>query len=264
MATPESAARFDGKSVLITGGAGGMGRATAAQFLREGAHVAVADIDDGRIAATVAELAAPGRVSGIRCDVTKPAECRGAVAVALERHGRLDMLVNGAGVWVEGATVDVDEAEWDRVIDINLKGTFFCCRYAIPPLIETSGCIVNIISDAGLMGYAGTAVYCASKGGVALLTRSLGLELAAQGVRVNGVCPCDVDTPMIEFQAATYGAGDPEGYKRKLLSLYPQAARARFVTADEVAAFILFLCSDAAAPITAACLPMDFGLTAGR
>jgi len=256
--------RFDGKSVLITGGAGGMGRAAAAAFLREGAWVLVADIDDKGIAATTAELSAQGRISGIRTDVTQPDDCRRAVEAAIERRGRLDILVNGAGVWVEGPAQDVAEAEWDRTVDINLKGTFFCCRHAIPRLIETQGCIVNIISDAGLMGYANTSVYCASKGGVSLLTKSLGLELAPAGVRVNGVCPCDVDTPMIEFQAATYGGGDPEGYKRRLLTLYPQGARARFVTAEEVAAFVLFLCSAEAAPITGACLPMDFGLTAGR
>jgi NAD(P)-dependent dehydrogenase (short-subunit alcohol dehydrogenase family) len=256
--------RFDGKSVLITGGAGGMGRATAAAFLRAGASVLAADIDETGLAATTAELSALGRVSGIRTDVTRPDDCRRAIDTAVARHGRLDVLVNGAGVWVEGPAEDVDEAQWDRTVDINLKGTFFCCRHAIPRLIETQGCIVNVISDAGLMGYANTSVYCASKGGVTLLTKSLGLELAPLGVRVNGVCPCDVDTPMIEFQAATYGGGDPEGYKRKLLALYPQGARARFVTAEEVAAFILFLCSPEAAPITAACLPMDFGLTAGR
>lgn len=256
--------RFENKSVLITGGSGGMGRAAARGFLREGAQVVLADIDERGLAAAEAELASMGQVSGIRTDVTKPDDCRRAIETAVEHHGRLDILVNGAGVWVEGPAENVGEAEWDRTIDINLKGTFFCCRHAIPRLLETKGCIVNIISDAGLMGYANTSVYCASKGGVSLLTKSLGLELAPKGVRVNGVCPCDVDTPMIEFQAQTYGGGDPDGYKRKLLSLYPQGPRARFVTPEEVAAFILFLCSDAAAPITAACLPMDFGLTAGR
>lgn len=256
--------RFNGKSVLITGGSGGMGRATAQAFLQEGARVLLADIDEARLAEVTSELSALGPVSGFRTDVTKPDQCRGAIEAAVERQGRLDILVNGAGVWVEGPAEAVTEAEWDRTVDINLKGTFFCCRHAIPHLVETRGAIVNIISDAGLMGYANTSVYCASKGGVTLLTRSLGLELAPKGVRVNGVCPCDVDTPMIEFQAQTYGGGDPEGYKRKLLGLYPQGERARFVTADEIAAFVLFLCSDAAAPITAACLPIDFGLTAGR
>lgn len=257
-------ARFTNKSVLITGGSGGMGRTAAAAFLREGASVVIADIDVAGIDSAIAALASLGPISGIRTDVTRPADCRAAIEAAVARHGRLDVLVNGAGVWVEGPAEAVDEAEWDRTIDINLKGTFFCCRHAIPHLVESGGAIVNIISDAGLMGYANTSVYCASKGGVTLLTKSLGLELAPQGVRVNGVCPCDVDTPMIEFQAQAYGGGDPDGYKRKLLGLYPQGPRARFVTAEEVAAFILFLCSPEAAPITGACLPIDFGLTAGR
>ena len=257
-------ARFGSKSILITGGSGGMGRAAATAFLREGAAVVIADIDATGIESTVAELKSLGPISGIRTDLTKPGDCRAAIDAAVARHGGLDVLVNGAGIWLEGPAHEVAEADWDRAIDINLKGTFFCCRHAIPALIETRGCIVNVISDAGLMGYANTSVYCASKGGVTLLTKSLGLELAPRGVRVNGVCPCDVDTPMIEFQAQAYGGGDPEGYKRKLLALYPQGARARFATAEEVAAFILFLASDAAAPITAACLPIDFGLTAGR
>lgn len=256
--------RFNGKSVLITGGSGGMGRAIAKGFLQEGAQVVLADIDEAKLADVGSELSALGPVSGIPTDVTKPDQCKRAVEAVVERHGRLDILVNGAGVWVEGPAEAVTEAEWDRTVDINLKGTFFCCRHAIPHLVETRGAIVNVISDAGLMGYANTSVYCASKGGVTLLTKSLGLELAPKGVRVNGICPCDVDTPMIEFQARTYGGGDPEGYKRNLLSLYPQGERSRFVTADEIAAFVLFLCSDAAAPITAACLPIDFGLTAGR
>lgn len=255
---------FAEKSVLITGGAGGMGRAIASAFLKQGASVVIADIDDAGMAAATSELSPSGTISAIRTDVTNAEECRRAIQAAVERHGKLDILVNGAGVWVEGPAEAVTEAEWDRTVDINLKGTCFCCRHAIPHLVETQGAIVNIISDAGLMGYAGTSVYCASKGGVTLLTKSLGLELAPRRVRVNGICPCDVDTPMIEFQAATYGGGDPEGYKRRLLSLYPQGPRARFVTADEVAAFVLFLCSEAAAPITGACLPIDFGLTAGR
>jgi len=137
------------------------------------------------------------------------------------------------------------------------------CRYAIPPLEKTGGSIINISSDAGVIGSKGAAIYCASKGGVNLLTKSLARELAPRGIRVNAICPCDVDTPMIQYQANTFGGGDPEGYKRALLSIYPQGPRARFATPAEIAAFVHFVASPEAAPITGACLSIDFGTTAG-
>jgi NAD(P)-dependent dehydrogenase (short-subunit alcohol dehydrogenase family) len=137
------------------------------------------------------------------------------------------------------------------------------CRYAIPHLERTEGCIVNLSSDAGLVGTAETAIYCASKGGVSLLTRSLALELAPKLVRVNAVCPNDVDTPMLAGQARDYGGGDPEGYLRALLAKYPQRERARFIRPEEVAALIAYLASPEAAPVTGACIPIDFGSTAG-
>jgi NAD(P)-dependent dehydrogenase (short-subunit alcohol dehydrogenase family) len=195
--------------------------------------------------------------------VTVVADCRRAVEETVARHGRLDVLVNCAGVWVEGPTADMTESQWDRTIDVNLKGTFFMCRFAIPHLVRSEGCIVNLSSDAGLVGTAETAIYTASKGGVSLLTRSLGLELAPMSVRVNAVCPNDVDTPMLEGQARDFGGGDPEGYLRDLLSTYPQRERARFIRPSEVAALIAFLASPEAAPITGACIPIDFGSTAG-
>ena len=139
----------------------------------------------------------------------------------------------------------------------------FMCRYAIPHLEKTGGAIVNISSDAGIIGSKGAAIYCASKGGVNLLTKSLARELAPRGIRVNAICPCDVQTPMIEYQANTFGGGDPEGYKRALLSIYPQGDRARFATPEEIAAFVYFVASPEAAPITGACLSIDFGTTAG-
>jgi len=113
------------------------------------------------------------------------------------------------------------------------------------------------------VGNRGAAVYCASKGGLVLLTKALALELAPRGIRVNALCPGDVATPMVEFQAERYGAGDPEAYKAGLLAHYPQGPRARFITAEEIASFVVYLCSDAAAPITGAALSMDFGVTAG-
>jgi NAD(P)-dependent dehydrogenase (short-subunit alcohol dehydrogenase family) len=167
-------------------------------------------------------------------------------------------------VWVEGASQTMSELQWDRTVDINLKGTFFTCRYAISELARTAGQIINIASDAGLMGSAGAAIYCASKGGVVLLTKALALELAPLGIRVNAICPCDVDTPMLSFQANTFGDGDPQGYLERLKSIYPQKDRTRFATAEEIAQFIFAVASPKLAPITGAALSIDFGTTAGR
>jgi NAD(P)-dependent dehydrogenase (short-subunit alcohol dehydrogenase family) len=252
------------RAILITGAAGGIGRAAAERFLSLGDVVVLADISAQALAKAVAALSGEGRsVHAVRADVTVVADCERMVEEAVARRGRLDVLVNCAGVWVEGPTAQMTEEQWDRTIDVNLKGTFFACRYAIPHLERTQGCIVNLSSDAGLVGTAETAIYCASKGGVALLTRSLALELAPRGVRVNAVCPNDVDTPMLEGQARDYGGGDPRAYLDALLAKYPQADRARFIHPEEVAALIAFLASPEAAPITGACIPIDFGSTAG-
>ena len=155
------------------------------------------------------------------------------------------------------------EAMWDRTNDTNLQGTFFMCSRAIPALVRSGGCIVNISSDAGLVGNNETAIYGASKGGVTLLTRALAIELAPKGVRVNAVCPGDVMSPMLEAQARNYGGADPQGYYRELLSKYPQKDRARFTTVEEVAEAVYFLASPKVGAITGACLSVDFGITAG-
>ena len=239
---------------LVVGGAGGMGQAIVRRLRADGFRVAVADLGK-RLAEVAADLALP-------LDLRDTGSCAAAVAEVLGWGGRLDVLVNAAGVWREGPAVEVSEADWDLVMDVNLKGAFFAIQAALPHL-GRGGSILNIASDAGLVGNAGAAVYCASKGGLVLLTKALALELAPRGIRVNALCPGDVATPMIEFQAEAYGAGDPEGYKAALLAHYPQGAGARFITAEEVAGFVGYLCSDAAAPITGAALSMDFGVTAG-
>jgi NAD(P)-dependent dehydrogenase (short-subunit alcohol dehydrogenase family) len=153
------------------------------------------------------------------------------------------------------------EADWDRVVDVNLKATFFMCRYAIPALERTAGCIVNLSSDAGLWGNKGAAIYCASKGGVTVLTKALAVELAARGVRANAVCPGDVDSPMLRNQAEAFD-GDPDVYLHDLLAAYPQRP-ARFIRPAEVAELIRYLTTPEAAPITGAAISIDFGLTAG-
>jgi NAD(P)-dependent dehydrogenase (short-subunit alcohol dehydrogenase family) len=247
--------------VLVTGGAGGIGTAVAERFLALGDTVVLADRSADGLTAAVAAL--PGAVTSVTADVRSVADCDRMVAQAVESGGRLDVLVNSAGVWVEGPSEEMTEEQWDRTIDVNLKGTFFASRAAIPHLVRSEGCIVNVSSDSGIGGNPGCAIYNASKFGVNGLTASMGLELAPFGVRVNAVCPADVDTPMLAGQARDFGGGDERGYLEALLAKYPAASRARFVRPREVAALVVFLASTDAAPITAASIPIEFGTTAG-
>ena len=246
--------------VLITGGAGGMGRAIAARFLADGDTVMLADRTDEALAEAAARL---GEVETVTADVTVVDDCERMAAATVERLGGIDVMVCTAGVWVEGPTADMTEEQWDRTIDVNLKGTFFACRFAIPALIASQGSIVAISSDYGLVGGPGAAIYNASKFGVNGIVKSLALELAPHGVRVNSVCPADVETPMLAGQARDYGGGDEAAYLAALRSTLPQGDRARFIRADEIAAAVAFLASDQAAPITGVCLPIEWGVTAG-
>lgn len=245
--------------VLVTGADGGIGGAVAARFAAGGWTVVAAD----RTPPDVTGLDGGPHV-GLGADLAQVAECRAMVADAVAATGRLDHLVNAAGLWVEGPVEDTTEEEWDRVVGVNLKGLFFVSAAAVPHLAATEGAITNLSSDAGIQGNKGAVVYSASKGGVSNLTRAMALELAPRGVRVNAVCPGDVDTPMLEFQAKTYGGGDPQAYRDDLLALYPQGpGRARFVRPQEVAELVWFLAQPAATPITGANLSVDFGLSAG-
>jgi NAD(P)-dependent dehydrogenase (short-subunit alcohol dehydrogenase family) len=245
---------------LVTGGAGGIGRAIAERFLRDGDAVVLADVDAARLRAAAAAMP---DVATVQTDLTVVPECARMVGEVLAMHGVLDVLVNAAGVWVEGDSWEMTEEQWDRTVGVNLKGTFFASRYAIPELIRSEGCIVNISSDSGLGGNAGCAIYNASKFGVNGITKSLALELAPLGVRVNAVCPADVDTPMLYGQARDFGGGDEEGYLRSLLAKMPQGARARFIRPDEIASLVAFLASTEATPITGACVPVEWGVLAG-
>ncbi len=241
--------------VLVTGAAGGIGGAVARRFLDGGWLVVATDV------APVAS--ADERLLPIVADLRDVTAARAAVERAAAWHDRLDAVVNAAGVWTEGRADDTTEAEWDLVLGVNLKGLYFITSAAIPHLERTSGCVVNLSSDAGLQGNAGAAVYCASKGGVSILTKALALELAPRGVRVNAICPGDVDSPMLHGQARLFGGDAPQAYLDRLLGGYPQADRARFVRPEEVAELVWYLCQPAAAPITGANLSIDFGLSAG-
>jgi NAD(P)-dependent dehydrogenase (short-subunit alcohol dehydrogenase family) len=259
-AAGDDAARPLRSTVLVTGAAGGIGGAAARRFFEGGWAVVVTDVDAVGARRTGDAVDA---VAVLPADLRDVGACRSLVADAVAATGRLDCLVNAAGVWTEGPAEDTEEADFDRVLGVNLKGSYFVTAAAIPALVEAAGCVVNVSSDAGIQGNAGAAVYCASKGAVSILTKALALELAPRGVRVNAVCPGDVDTPMLQYQAETFGAADPEGYLRDLLANYPQGESARFVQADEVAELIWYLAQPAAAPITGANLSIDFGLSAG-
>jgi NAD(P)-dependent dehydrogenase (short-subunit alcohol dehydrogenase family) len=254
----------DARVVLITGGGGGMGRAIAARFLESGAKVALADFDGSRVETACADLDPKGaNLIGIQADVTKVADCARMVQETAAKFGRLDVLVAGAGIWAEGPADEATEAEWDRVIDVNLKGTFFAARYAIPHLEKTGGVIVNIASDAGITGNAGASIYCASKGGVVILTKALAVELAPRGIRALSICPGDVDTPMLAYQARTYGNGNPEGYLQALRDRYPQGARQRFIKPEEIGELVFMAASPKLAALTGAAINFDFAISAG-
>ena len=250
---------FQDQVILITGAAGGVGSAVADLLRSLGASLALTDIN----AEAVIEKANSLSALGIPADIRPVSECERILETTLARYSRLNALVNCAGTWVEGKSEAAGEEEWARCIEVNLKGTFFMCSRAIPALKKTRGVIVNISSDAGVVGNAGAAIYCASKGGVTLLSKSLAIELAPQGVRVNAICPSDILSPMLQYQADTYGDGNPDRYFQNLLSHYPQGESARFIECQEVAQQVAYLLSPAAQAVTGAAVMMDFGLTAG-
>ncbi len=239
--------------VLVTGAAGGLGSAVCERFASGGWDVIATDRPDAR--------AATG--DWIPADLLDVEAIREMVAQAVALYGRLDCVVNAAGLWTEGPSDATSEDEWDRVVGVNLKAAYFVSSAAIPHLESTGGSIAMISSDAGIQGNAGAAVYSASKGGVSNLTRALALELAPRGVRVNAVCPADIETPMLAGQARDFGDGDPEGYYAKLRAAYPQGERARFLQPGEVAEVVWFLAQPAAAGVTGANWSIDFGLSAG-
>jgi len=232
--------RFAGKVALVSGGAGGIGSAVAERLGHEGAVVVRADLAGG---------------DGVEpCDVTDPESCRAVVAAVLGRHGRLDVLVNAAGVGGFWPITELTLDDWQRVIAVNLTGTFLLSQSAIPALLETRGAIVNLASTAGLRATPFNAAYCASKGGVLMLTRSIAVELAGAGVRVNAVCPSAVDTPMLR------GFVIPEGSEQLLAR--NASPMGRVLAPDEVATAVAYLASSDAASVTGTSLVVDGGATA--
>jgi NAD(P)-dependent dehydrogenase (short-subunit alcohol dehydrogenase family) len=247
---------FAHKRVLVTGGARGIGAAAVLAFRARGAQVAVGARSRASFEALVARHGAGSLVAAIG-EIGSRAAAHAVVETALAALGGLDVLVNSAGSFAEVAVADVTQAHWDETLAVNLGGTFFCSQAALPALERSGGSIVNVASDAGLIGYPLGAAYSASKGGVVNLTRALAVELARR-VRVNCVCPGNVDTDMIA--AAAKASGDPAGYLERARSRAPWG---RMAAPEEVAAAILYLASDEARFTSGAALTVDGAGTAG-
>ena len=251
---------FSDKRVLVTGGTRGIGRAAVVAFLNAGARVAVNGRTDASTGSAITALGGTARLVPAPGNVATEAGCKAIVAAAIAGLGGLDILVNCAGVGEAAKIEDVTEAFWDHMLGVNLKGAFFCTRWALAALREAKGNVVNLASDAGLMGDLGAgAVYSASKGGLVNMTRARALELAPE-VRVNSVCPGFVDTDMVRRDYIERAA-DPVATERALMSYAPMK---RIATPEEIASAILYLASDHARYVTGSALQIDGGTTAGR
>jgi len=252
--------RLEHKVALITGGTSGIGAATAALFAKEGAKLTITGRNEKRGHAVAEKITNDGgRAIFIRSDVRKADECRHVVQETLRAFGRLDILFNNAGVFYPHTIVDCSEQEWDLQMDVNLKGTFLMAKAVLPHMIEQRrGVIINNSSGWGIAGGDSAVAYCASKGGIVLLTKAMAIDHGGQGIRVNCLCPGDVDTPMLPDDARRRGL-KWEDY----LAGCANRPLGRIGTTDEIAKAALFLASDDSSFMTGAALVVDGGGIAG-
>lgn len=249
--------QLDGKVALVTGAGSGIGRASARALAREGAKVVVSDVvvEGGEETVRMIEESG-GEATFVKADVSKASEVEALVNSAVEAYGKLDCAHNNAGIeGTMGSTVECGEENWDRTININLKGVWLGLKYEIPRMSEGGGgAIVNTASVAGLVGFQNLPAYVASKHGVVGITRTAALEYAQQGIRVNAVCPGVIRTPMVERILG----GDPEA-AAQFTALEPVG---RMGTPEEIAEAVVWMCSDAASFVTGHAMAVDGGLVA--
>jgi NAD(P)-dependent dehydrogenase (short-subunit alcohol dehydrogenase family) len=251
--------RFKGKGVIITGGASGIGKATAERFLEEGAKVAILDVSEKNGEAALKELKKKGFTPLILTgDVAKSSDVKKMVSTAKAKLGRIDVLFNNAGILVEGTVEDVTEKDWDRIMAVNVKGVFLMSKEVVPIMLkQMKGAIVNNASCSGLVGDRNAIAYNTSKGAVVLMTKCMALDYAKQNIRVNCVCPGEIDTPMFR-QEAMARKMPVEEYRKELCEYHPIG---RLGVPSEVANAVLFLSSDQASFITGAAFSVDGGYT---
>ncbi len=247
---------LNNKVALITGGASGIGRATAILFAQEGAAVAIADINVEQGKSAIEEIeSAGGKAIFIPCDVTNAGDCRAAVEKTVATFGGLHILFNNAGIIRRADVINTSEDEWDRVMAVNVKSIFLMSRYAIPYLEKAGGgSIINTSSGWGLKGGGNAVSYCASKGAVTMMTRAMAIDHGKQNIRVNAICPGDTDTPMLRDEARQLGQAE-ESFMAEAANRPLQ----RYAQPIEIAQAVLYLASDAASYITGAALVIDWG-----
>jgi NAD(P)-dependent dehydrogenase (short-subunit alcohol dehydrogenase family) len=249
--------KFDGKVAFVTGGASGIGRATALAFAHAGARVVVADVGEHGNQETARLIEQDGgRALAVRCDVTRGQDVKAAVEKTVATFGRLDFAFNNAGIEPKkpAPTADYDEEEWNRIIDIDLRGVFLCLKHEIPLILRSGGgAIVNTSSGAGVIGIKGSPAYSAAKHGVIGLTRAASLDYAGQNIRINAVCPGYIDTPMM----GRFTGGTPEG-RAQVISEEPIGRMGR---PEEIANTVLWLCSDGSGFVVGHALVADGGQT---
>jgi NAD(P)-dependent dehydrogenase (short-subunit alcohol dehydrogenase family) len=249
--------RMKDRVSVITGAGSGIGLATAHRFAREGAAVVLADWRDAT--AQARELATTGvEARFVQTDVGNASQVENLIQETLSTFGRLDVLVNNAGIELPKRIIDTSEAEWDRLMEVNLKGVFLCSRASIPAMSrQGGGVIVNVASELGLVGGSDIAAYCATKGGVVQLTKAMAVDHASDGIRVNCVCPGPVETPLLE--ATIQSSFDPEQQRRNIVE---KTLIKRVGRPEEIANVILFLASGESSYMTGSVVVVDGGVTA--